>query len=133
MHGAASRGARSALELDGAEPFDPMGTGAVMKDSIFMPEPIFDEPNELRDWLHRALQFTATLPPKVKKAKVAKPAKAEPAAKAATPAKAKPAARPAKAKPAARPTKAKPAAKPAKKPAAKKPAAKKSPAKKSKR
>lgn len=82
---------KAALALDGAEPFDPMGTGAVMKDSIFMPEAVMDDGAELRDWLRRALQYTATLPPKVKKSKDA--AKAKPAAivRAKPKAKAKPA------------------------------------------
>jgi TfoX/Sxy family transcriptional regulator of competence genes len=91
----------AALELDGAEPFDPMGTGAVMKDSIFMPEPVLDEASELRDWLRRAFQYTAMLPPKVKKAKAAKPAKAKLAKPKPAKAKSKPAAGPKK-KPAPR-------------------------------
>ena len=93
-----------ALALDGAERFDPMGNGRVMSNTVLLPESIMDEPEELRDWLRRAFEYTATLPPK---------RKAAPKQKAAAPAKTKAAAR-------------KPAAK---KPAAKKPAPKK-PAKK---
>ena len=121
-----------ALQLDGAEPFDPMGTGAVMTNAIFMPEPVLDEASELRDWLRRAFQYTATLPPKVKKAKpAAKAANAKHPAKAANakhPAKAANAKHPAKAANAKPPAKAKPVAKQpaAKKPAPKKPAPKKS-------
>ena len=92
-----------AMQLDGAEPFDPMGNGRIMKDTIFMPEAVFGEAAELRDWLARGLAYTLTLP-----AKKAKPKKAI-AKKAPKPAAKKPAAR-------------KPAAK---KPAAKKPATRK--------
>jgi TfoX/Sxy family transcriptional regulator of competence genes len=75
---------KEALALDGAEPFDPMGKGAPMKDTILLPETIMDEPEELEGWLRRALEYTASLPPKkkagAKKAKAA--ATAKPAAKA---------------------------------------------------
>lgn len=103
-----------ALALDGAEPFDPMGTGRVMTNTVFLPDAIMDEPNELRDWLARAFRYAATLPPKAKKEKAAK---AKPGVKPAKAAKAKPAVKPAKAakaKPAAKRVKTKPAtAKPA--------------------
>jgi TfoX/Sxy family transcriptional regulator of competence genes len=133
-----------ALALDGAELFDPMGNGRIMKDTVFMPEETFGEDAELKSWLRRGLDYTLTLPVKAetKKAAVADddepPAKAKlvvpkPAAKptATKPAAAKPAAaksaaaKPAAAKPAAaKPAAAKPAAaKPAAKPAAAKPAA----------
>jgi TfoX/Sxy family transcriptional regulator of competence genes len=79
----------AALALDGAEPFDPMGKGAPMKDTIFLPETVMDEPDELKGWLRRALEYTASLPPKKKKgatnakpAAKAKAAKAKPATKA---------------------------------------------------
>lgn len=61
-----------ALELDGAELFDPMGRGARMKDMVFFPESILDEPAELRAWFKKALAYAATLPPKKKKKKVTK-------------------------------------------------------------
>lgn len=70
---------QEALALDGAEPFDPMGNGRVMKDMVFMPENVMDEPAELRGWLARALAHTASLPRKTKtktKAAKAKAAKA---------------------------------------------------------
>src|SRR5215470_1399282 len=58
----------AALALDGAAPFDPMGRGAVMKDTVLLPESVMDEPAELQSWLARALAYTATLPPKAGKA-----------------------------------------------------------------
>jgi TfoX/Sxy family transcriptional regulator of competence genes len=67
-----------AMKLDGAELFDPMGRGTVMRDMVFFPEAIMDEPEELRGWLKKALNYAATLP--VKKKKPAK-AKAKPAKK----------------------------------------------------
>jgi TfoX/Sxy family transcriptional regulator of competence genes len=76
-----------ALQLDGAEPFDPMGRGTPMRDMVLLPEAILDEPSELRGWLQRALDHTATLPAKKKKlaakAKAAKPAAKKPAKPAA--------------------------------------------------
>ena len=100
----------AALALDGAEPFDPMGKGTPMKDTIFLPEMVMDEPEELESWLRRALEYTASLPPKKKstKAKPATKVKAKAAtktsAKAArsTAARRAPAARP---RPKARPAK----------------------------
>lgn len=89
----------AALALDGAQYFDPMGNGRIMRDTVHLPDSIMDEPDELRGWLQRAFDYTVTLPAKKPPAKKA-PAKAK-----AAPAKATPA--------------------PAKKPAAKKPAAKK--------
>jgi len=90
---------KEALALDGAEPFDPMGKGRPMKDTVFLPESIMDEPEELKSWLRRALDYTATLPAKkksgaakgVKKGAAAKPANR--AAKAAKTPRAKSAAK----------------------------------------
>jgi TfoX/Sxy family transcriptional regulator of competence genes len=65
-------GQREALALDGAEPFDPMGNKRVMADTVLLPETIMDEPDELRQWLARALAYTATLPPKQKKQRATK-------------------------------------------------------------
>jgi TfoX/Sxy family transcriptional regulator of competence genes len=56
-----------ALQLDGAELFDPMGNGRIMKDTVFMPEATFGEDAELRAWLRRSFEFALTLPPKPKK------------------------------------------------------------------
>ena len=86
---------REALALDGAEPFDPMGNKRVMADSVLLPETVMDEPAELKQWLARALAYTATLPPK-KKPAAKKPAAKKPAAKkpvAKKPAAMKPAAK----------------------------------------
>jgi TfoX/Sxy family transcriptional regulator of competence genes len=72
----------AALALDGAEPFDPMGRGGVMKDSVLLPEAVMDEPAELRSWLACALRYTATMPAKAPKKPTAKqPATRKPAAK----------------------------------------------------
>jgi TfoX/Sxy family transcriptional regulator of competence genes len=66
-----------ALALDGAAPFDPMNTGRAMSSMVLLPEDMLDDPAELRAWLERGLEFTATLPKKA-----AKPAaKEKPAAK----------------------------------------------------
>ena len=61
-----------ALALDGAEMFDPMGNGRVMTNTVFLPETIMDELDELRDWLRKAFDYGLTLPAKKKKAKAAK-------------------------------------------------------------
>jgi TfoX/Sxy family transcriptional regulator of competence genes len=112
---------KEALALDGAEPFDPMGNGRPMADTIFLPESIMDEPVELASWMRRGLDYTASLPPKPKKSAAAKPAaKSKPAAKAKVKA----------AKPAA---KAKPATKAKAKPAVRSKAAARAPASKSRR
>jgi TfoX/Sxy family transcriptional regulator of competence genes len=55
---------RAALAIDGATMFDPMGTGRIMRDTVFLPESVLDEPEELRAWLRKAFEFTASLPPK---------------------------------------------------------------------
>jgi TfoX/Sxy family transcriptional regulator of competence genes len=78
---------REALALDGAVRFDPMGAGRVMRDTVFFPESVMDEPEQLRSWLQRALDFTSTLP---KKKKVKKPSAAKPKPKKPPAAKAKP-------------------------------------------
>jgi TfoX/Sxy family transcriptional regulator of competence genes len=55
---------RAALAIDGASMFDPMGNGRVMRDTVFLPESVIDEPAELRRWLRKALDYTAALPAK---------------------------------------------------------------------
>jgi len=78
---------KEALQLDGAEPFDPMGTGRGMGNSVFMPEAVFDEDAERKDWIRRAFTYAAALPAKVKKVKKVKadkPAAKASAAKAST-------------------------------------------------
>jgi TfoX/Sxy family transcriptional regulator of competence genes len=85
----------TALALDGAAPFDPMGNGTKRSDKIQMPDSIMDEPDELRSWVKRAFDYAATLPRKVKgattKPTAGKPAATRPAAR--KPAATKPAAR----------------------------------------
>ncbi len=121
----------TALALDGAQYFDPMGNGRIMRDTVQLPDSVMDEPDELKSWLRKAFEYTSTLPAKTapaKKLAAKTPAAKTPAAK--TPA-AKAAPKPAAKKPAAK-TAPKPAAKKseAKTPAATKPAAKNAPAKK---
>src|SRR5690348_5037512 len=53
-----------ALALDGASMFDPMVNGRVMRDTVFLPKPVMDEQHELRGWLRKALDYTASLPAK---------------------------------------------------------------------
>ncbi len=109
-----------ALALDGAEPFDPMGNGRVMSETVLMPEDAFGEAQELPSWLRRALDHAVALPGKVEKGAkpttTTKPAAAKPGA--TKPAISKPAATKPTAKPAAKSTKpatkTKPAAKPTK-------------------
>src|SRR5688572_6115387 len=48
---------KAALALDGAEMFDPMDNGRIMRDTVFLPESVMDEPEELRAWLRKALQY----------------------------------------------------------------------------
>jgi hypothetical protein len=58
---------KAALAIDGATMFDPMGNGRVMRDTVFLPESVMAEPDDLRAWIQRALDFTASLPAKKKK------------------------------------------------------------------
>ena len=55
---------QTALAIDGAEMFDPMGNGRIMRDTVFLPESVVAEPDELRGWLVKALDYTAGLPAK---------------------------------------------------------------------
>jgi TfoX/Sxy family transcriptional regulator of competence genes len=117
---------QEALALDGSAPFDPMGNGRIMKDTILLADEVMDDPQVLRDWLRRSFDHALTRPKKAPAA--AKAAKAKPAVAKAKPAAAKAlAAKPAaaKAKPAV--AKAKPVAAKAKPLAAKaKPSTKRS-------
>jgi TfoX/Sxy family transcriptional regulator of competence genes len=70
-----------AMKLDGAEPFDPMGNGRVMSNSVLLPETVMDESAELRGWLRKAFDYTSTLPAKKKPAVAKKPAAKTPAKK----------------------------------------------------
>jgi TfoX/Sxy family transcriptional regulator of competence genes len=58
---------KAALAIDGAAMFDPMGNGRVMRDTVFLPESVMVEPDELRAWIQKALDFTASLPAKKKR------------------------------------------------------------------
>ena len=69
---------RVALAIDGAEMFDPMGNGRIMRDTVFLPDSVIDDRDELRGWLRKALDYTAKLPAK-KKRPMAKPAAKRPA------------------------------------------------------
>jgi hypothetical protein len=55
-----------ALALEGAEPFDPMGSGRT-SDKVMLPERFMEEPEELQRWLKVAFEGAAALPPKAKK------------------------------------------------------------------
>jgi TfoX/Sxy family transcriptional regulator of competence genes len=66
---------RHALEaMPGAEPFEPM-PGRPMTGFTLLPGSVVDDDEELRRWIGRAVDYGATLPPKVAKARSkAKPA-----------------------------------------------------------
>lgn len=72
-----------AMKLDGTEPFDPMGKGRAMTDSVLLPETVMDEPAELRAWLRKAFDRVVTLPAKNKKGGKKPPAKKSAAKKRA--------------------------------------------------
>jgi TfoX/Sxy family transcriptional regulator of competence genes len=50
----------------GATPFEPMGRP--MTGYVTVPPAIVGEPERLREWVQRAFEFSASLPPKQKKA-----------------------------------------------------------------
>jgi hypothetical protein len=58
---------QTALALDGAAMFDPMGDGRIMHDTVLLPESVMDESGELRKWLRKAFDYTSTLPAKTKR------------------------------------------------------------------
>jgi TfoX/Sxy family transcriptional regulator of competence genes len=63
---------RDALERrHGALPFEPM-PGRPMKDYTRLPDPVLADEAAVADLLARSLAFTASLPPKVKKAKASR-------------------------------------------------------------
>src|SRR2546430_2217647 len=49
----------------GAAPFAPMGRP--MGGYVSLPQPLVADPNSLREWLRRAFDYGATMPPKAKK------------------------------------------------------------------
>jgi len=67
----------TALALEGASMFDPMGDGRMRSDKVMLPESMMDEPAELRGWIARAFESAAALPGKTKAPSkaAAKPAK----------------------------------------------------------
>jgi len=65
---------KTALALDGAVPFDPMGNGRVMTSTIQLPDDVMEDPEVLRGWLARAFAYTSTLPKKKAPASKKKPA-----------------------------------------------------------
>jgi TfoX/Sxy family transcriptional regulator of competence genes len=68
---------KAVLLMDGAGPFDPMGNGRSMKDTVIFPEDVMNDARELRRWIERSIAFTRTLPKKTKaKAKKSSPTKA---------------------------------------------------------
>ncbi|HEX3775692.1 MAG TPA: TfoX/Sxy family protein [Polyangiaceae bacterium] len=76
----------TALALEGAAWFDPMGDGRARKDKIMLPEGIMKDPPELRRWLARAYEGALALPAKA--TQPAQAAKAAPPARAPKPVKA---------------------------------------------
>lgn len=57
----------TALALEGAALFDPMGNGRVRSDKVMLPESVMHDPVELRRWIGCAFQAAAKLPEKVGK------------------------------------------------------------------
>jgi TfoX/Sxy family transcriptional regulator of competence genes len=72
---------RSALAIDGATKFDPMGNGRIMRDTVLLPESVMENREELRAWLRKAFDYTAALPGKSKRPTAAAPSKRRPATK----------------------------------------------------
>ena len=64
-----------ALALDGAGLFDPMGDGRARSDKVMLPEDVFHDPDELRQWIARAFAHCEALPRKTRTA-ARKPASA---------------------------------------------------------
>jgi TfoX/Sxy family transcriptional regulator of competence genes len=56
------------LQLDGARPFEPMA-GRVMREYVVVPAPMLASPEELDDWILKALAYAHSLPPKEAKPK----------------------------------------------------------------
>jgi TfoX/Sxy family transcriptional regulator of competence genes len=72
---------QAALAMDGAAMFDPMGNGRIMRDTVLLPESVMAEPDELRGWLRKALDYTASLPSKKARPMAKRAAKASTTAK----------------------------------------------------
>jgi len=69
------RGRTELLAIPGAEPFEPM-PGRFMREYVVVPPRIVENGPALCEWVERAFAYALTLPPKEKKAKAARPAKA---------------------------------------------------------
>jgi hypothetical protein len=72
----------SALSLEGASLFDPMGDGRGRSDKVMLPERFMAQPEELRSWIARAFQAASMLPRKAGKS--TKPSARRPGKSAAT-------------------------------------------------
>ena len=59
----------TALSLQGAAPFDPMGNGRARSSKVMLPDGIMAQPAQLRRWVRLAFEGAASLPPKVSKAR----------------------------------------------------------------
>ena len=77
---------QAALTALGGVPFDPMGNGRVMSQTLVLPQAEFDDRTRLAAWLHKARDHVAALPPKKASPKKAIPKEASP--KKASPKKA---------------------------------------------
>ena len=62
---------REALEKVGGAPFEPM-PGRPMTGFTLLPPSIIDDDEAIRAWVQRAIDYGATLPPKVPKSKAKK-------------------------------------------------------------
>jgi TfoX/Sxy family transcriptional regulator of competence genes len=98
-----------ALAMDGTAPFDPMGNGRVMSETLLLSEEVMESSATMREWLERAFAHALTLPPKKKAAKRAPVAKA-PSRK---PAASAPSRKPAASAPSRKPAASAPSRKPA--------------------
>jgi TfoX/Sxy family transcriptional regulator of competence genes len=62
---------KKVLKMKGGEHFDPMGRGKPMAEMVVLPEKIMGKVKQLSDWMNKAFEYTASLPPKKKKKKAA--------------------------------------------------------------
>jgi TfoX/Sxy family transcriptional regulator of competence genes len=71
-----------ALAMDGTAPFDPMGNGRVMSETLLLSEEVMEDAATMRAWLTRGFAHALTLPPKKNKAAKGKATSSKPAAPA---------------------------------------------------
>lgn len=76
------------LESGRAKPFAP-NPGRTMSGWVELDEELANAPEELLEWCRRAVDYTATLPPKQSKPKVTTPGASKPKTKVTTPSKSK--------------------------------------------